>query len=89
MGCLWAVILAFACPSNAYNPAAIRLEKNNIRLVVSDKEPGPIKVALKALKRDFLRVMDTDLELADTVDVDTSRPEIVIVNRGSGALQAP
>ena len=82
-------MLAFAFPLKAYDAEPIRLEKNKIRIVFSDKEPGPLKIALQALKKDFLRVMETEPVVSDTMDIDNSQPEIVIVNRGSGALQVP
>ena len=83
------VMMFFALPLQAYSAEPIRLKKNNIRIVFSDKEPGPVKIAFEAFKRDFLRVMDTDPVVAEAMDMDTSRPEIVIVNRGSGAIQVP
>ncbi|MCP4455064.1 MAG: hypothetical protein GY809_26685, partial [Planctomycetes bacterium] len=88
---LWAVVLPFAVPVQvqACTAAPIRLDKGCIRIVFSDKEPAPLKIALQALRRDFRQVMDTDPAVADTMDMDTSRPEIVIVNRGSGALAVP
>jgi hypothetical protein len=89
MALLGAVMLTFAYPSKAYEAASISLEKDNIRIVFSEEEPGPLKIALQALKRDFRRVMGTDTEVADTMDSDTSRAEIVIVNRDSEALQVP
>ncbi|MFC1760672.1 glycosyl hydrolase 115 family protein [Planctomycetota bacterium] len=81
--------MAFTYPLQAYENNPISLEKNNIRIVFSNTEPGPLKIALKALKKDFLRVMETEPVVVDTMDLDTSQPEIVIVNRGSGALQLP
>ena len=64
------------------------LATGDIRIVCSDKEAGPLKIALRALKEDFRRVMDTEALVSDTVDSDNAKPEIVIVNRGSGALPA-
>ncbi len=88
---LWAVVLPFAVPVQvqACTAAPIRLDKGCIRIVFSDKEPAPLKIALQALRRDFRQVMDTDPAVADTMDMDTSRPEIVIVNRGSGVMAVP
>jgi len=65
------------------------LATGDIRIVCSDKEAGPLKIALRALKEDFRRVMDTETLVSDTMDRDNAKPEIVIVNRGSGALPAP
>jgi hypothetical protein len=39
--------------SNPGKNGSIRLEKNKFRIVFSDKEPGPLKIALEAFKKDF------------------------------------
>ena len=80
------LVLGCALPSIA---SPIRLKRGDARIVFSDQEPGPLKIALQALKRDFLRVMDTEPVVAHAMDRDNYHPEIVIVNRGSGALAVP
>ncbi len=67
----------------------LTLEKNKIRIVFSDQEAGPLKIALEALKKDFLSVMDTDPVLVGEMDQDKSQVEIVVVNRASGHLKVP
>jgi hypothetical protein len=86
---LGVAILAFALPLRAFSEEPISLKRNKIRIVFSDKEPGPVKIALQALKKDFLRVMDTEPVVTDTMDMDNSQPEIVIVNRDTGAVAVP
>ncbi|HEC41564.1 MAG TPA: hypothetical protein ENI20_01875 [Bacteroides sp.] len=82
-----ALLLTISAKATASEPGDIHLEKNNIRIVFSDQEPGPLKIALEALMRDFMRVMDTEPSIAGKMDRDISQPEIVIVNRASGALR--
>lgn len=71
------------------NTEFIKLEKNKFKIVFSEKEPGPLKIALEAFKKDFLAVMGSVPEIANKADKDNSVPEIVIVNRSSGALKIP
>ncbi|MCF7975147.1 MAG: glycosyl hydrolase 115 family protein [Phycisphaerae bacterium] len=84
-----AVLLVFACPLWANSADPIRLDKHHIRIVFSDKEPGPVKIAFAALKKDFMRAMDAEPVVTETMDADRSSPEIVIVNRATGAIQVP
>ena len=86
---LWTLVLASAFPLGALCAEPISLEKNHIRIVFSDKEPGPVKIAFEALKKDFRRVMDTEPVVAETMNADRSQPEIVIVNRATRALEVP
>jgi hypothetical protein len=89
VGFLCTVMLAFVLPSRATSAEPIRLEKHRVRIAFSHNEPGPLKIALQALKKDFVRVMETEPVVVDAMDGDTSQPEIVIVNRGSGLLAVP
>ncbi len=67
----------------------IKLEKNNFKIVSSDKEPGALKIALEALKKDFDHVMGFVPDMVGETDKDKAIPEIVIINRASGALKIP
>ncbi len=64
----------------------ISLEKNNFRIVLSEKEPEPLKIALEAFKKDLSAVMGTVPVISSEPDRDITIPEIVIVNRESDAL---
>ena len=68
---------------------SIRLEKNKFRIVFSDKEPEPLKIALEAFKRDFSTAMGAVPAVVEISDKNNPIPEIVIVNRSSGALDIP
>jgi len=70
-------------------PASILLESNNLKIVFSDKEPGPLKIALEAFKKDFVNVMGTEPTVVNKMDADNSQPEIVIINRASGVFAVP
>ncbi|MCX6335668.1 MAG: glycosyl hydrolase 115 family protein [Bacteroidia bacterium] len=85
------IILLITIPlySNPGNNGLIRLEKNKFRIVFSDKEPEPLKIALEAFKKDFSRVMVAVPEVVEKSDKNNLIPEIVIVNRSSGALDIP
>jgi len=70
-------------------PAPIVLDAKNLKIVFSDKEPGSLKIALKAFRKDFASVMGTEPMVVNEMDADRSQPEIVIVNRASGTLAVP
>ena len=64
------------------------LEKNKVKIIFSDKEPAPLKIALEALQKDFRSVMDFNPVVREKLDKDYSETTIVIVNRASGAIKA-
>ncbi len=65
------------------------LEKDKIMLVFSEKEDGPLKLALAALEKDIFSVMDTNPVLVGKMNRDISDTEIVIVNLASGHIKVP
>lgn len=67
----------------------IVLEQDNIRLVFSDAEEGPLKLAVQALEEDLSSVLQTNTVLADVLNPDTRETEIVIVNVASRNLRIP
>ncbi|HKI87635.1 MAG TPA: hypothetical protein VKA38_01320, partial [Draconibacterium sp.] len=88
------LLFAIICLTNSIsastnNTGAIKLEKNKFKIVFSEKEPGPLKIALEAFKKDFFNVMGFVPEVVNKMDQDNSIPEIVIVNQTSGALNIP
>lgn len=78
-----AVVVCFSAGS--IHAGTIRFEKNKFKIVISEKEPEAVKIALEALKNDFLKVMGTIPEITEKADNETSIPEIVIINRASEA----
>ena len=78
-----ALLITLHATADFGNRKWIKLETNKFRIVISDKEPEPIKIALEALKRDFFKVMGFVPEIAGKMDVDTSLSEIVIINWSS------
>ncbi len=67
----------------------ISLKSNDFKVVFSDNEAGPLKIATEALKKDFVSVMGIEPEFVNEMDSDKSKPEIVIINRSSGFLTVP
>ncbi len=67
----------------------IKLSKNNLTIVFSDKEAGSLKIALKALLRDFDRVLNFEPKVVGKMSDKSDVTEIVIVNRASGLLSVP
>ncbi|MCK7531257.1 MAG: glycosyl hydrolase 115 family protein [Marinilabiliales bacterium] len=65
------------------------MSKNEVTIVLSDKEEGPIKIALNALLRDFGSVMNFEPKVLDKMSDEIDATEIVIVNRESGLLSVP
>jgi len=83
------LLLANSVSASPIEETAISLKINNIKVVFSDQEPGPLKLALKAFKKDFVSVMGAEPAVVNEMDSDNSQTEIVIVNRASGALAVP
>jgi len=81
-------LIAFSLNANPMKGKVIKISKNDLTIVFSDKEDGPIKIALNALLKDFMNVMDSKPSVVNKMDTDLSKPEIVIVNRSSGHLVA-
>jgi hypothetical protein len=81
--------LASAVKASPVATEHINFKKNHVRIVFSDEEPGSVKIALDALKKDFVSVMGVEPFVVDGIDDDISQPKIVILNRASGALRAP
>lgn len=79
----------FPLTGNDFTPPDIMLTKNKIRIVFSEKEPAPLKIALEALQKDFLNVMGFNPVVIGKLDKDYSQVTIVIVNRASGAINDP
>jgi hypothetical protein len=75
--------------ANPHEQESIVLDGDNFRIIVSDKEPEPLKIALEALKKDFASVMGAEPVIAGRMNADKSQPEIVIINRASGLLTVP
>ena len=51
-------LIAFSINANPIKGKDIKLGKNELTIVISDREEGPIRIALIALLRDFTRVMN-------------------------------
>ncbi len=75
--------------ANPDKPTPIVLKSSKLTIVFSDKEPGPLKIALEAFKKDFVSVLGTEPAVAGEMSADRSQPEIIIINRASGALEVP
>ena len=84
-----ATLLSFTLPACTAPRDAVVLESDNVRIVFSDQEPGSLKIALEALAKDFENVMGVRPEIVGSMDADDTRPEIVVVNRASGATAVP
>jgi len=67
----------------------IKLENSKFRIVFSEQEHGAIKIAVEALKKDFSRVMGSAPETIEIIDGENLMPQLIIVNRESGALKVP
>jgi len=67
----------------------VTLEKDNIRIVFSEKEKGPLKLALDALERDLVGVFRFDPLVVGKLNRDITETEIVIINLASGHMKVP
>lgn len=59
--------------ANPDKPTPIVLESSKLTIVFSDKEPGPLKIALEAFKKDFVSVLGTEPAVAGEMSADRSR----------------
>ena len=84
-----ALVIALPVLARSNDLGFIKLEKNKFRIVFSEQEPGALKIALEALKKDFFSAMGSVPETVDKIDPNNSTPQIIIVNRASGALKVP
>ncbi|MEX2426642.1 MAG: glycosyl hydrolase 115 family protein, partial [Bacteroidales bacterium] len=75
--------------SQIHAQAQVTLDQDNIRLVYSEKEEGPLLLAVEALKKDIKSVLSAKPELAGKMNSDVSKAEIVIVNKASGNMKIP
>ena len=65
------------------------LETGNIRIVFSEKEEGPLKLALHALEKDIAGVLGSVPDVSGQLDRGLSETEIVILNLASGHMKIP
>lgn len=88
---LLAVLFLFAFSHNAFstNSDPFILKKNNFKIVFSNEESGALKLAVDALRKDFVSVMGFKPEIIDKIGSDNSQLEIVIINRSSGKTKFP
>ncbi len=88
---LYSLLLIFSARIVLSHPEEkdkILLEPNSIKIVFSGGEPGPVKMALEALKKDFNNVLGVMPLVVEKTDSDKTVTEIVIINRTSGNLKA-
>ena len=83
------LLLTNSSDINASADKAILIKGKDFKIVFSDEESGPLKIALKAFRKDFERVMGADPAVVNEMDGNKSQPEIVIVNRTSGFISIP
>jgi hypothetical protein len=72
------IAVAFAAGKNA-----LTLQSGNIRVVISDDEPEPLKLAAESFYKDFRKIMLACPEVLNKLPAgnDHDRPTLVIVNR--------
>jgi hypothetical protein len=67
----------------------VTLRKDKFRIVFSEREKKPLRLALSALVKDLADIMQTDPVIVDKPDRDISETEIVIINLASGYAKVP
>jgi hypothetical protein len=82
-------LITFSLNADPIRGKVIKFSKNDLTIVFSDKEEGPIKIALTALLRDFDRVLNFEPKVVGKMSKESDVTEIVIVNRASGLLSVP
>jgi len=86
--CLLALLSLLIFPETKLAGQLI-LEKDSYRIVSSEKEEGPLKLALNALEKDLASIFSSNPPVADKLNRDKSETEIVIVNMASGHMKVP
>ena len=67
----------------------LTLHSGSVRIVVSDNEPAPLKLAVESLVRDFRKVMLATPEVLNKLPANNDLPTLVVVNYETDALQIP
>ena len=86
--CLFALLL-FLIFQETRLGGQISLEKDNYRIVFSEKEQGALKLAVNALEKDLASILSSKPIVADKLNRDISETEILIVNMASGHTKVP
>jgi len=86
--CLFTLLVFLMMPGTKLS-GQVTLEKNKIRIVLSEKEKGPLKLALDALERDLVGVLRFDPLVVGKLNRDITETEIVIINLTSGHMKVP
>jgi hypothetical protein len=68
------IIIPVAASSN--DMGFIKLEKNNFRLVFSEKEPGALKTAMEASKKKFLTVIGSVPKIVENYNFKRTGPKM-------------
>jgi hypothetical protein len=84
-----AMMISSPADASSFKVGEITLEKKNFNIVFSSEEAEPLKIALEALKKDFLRITGDEPVIVDQLNKNYSTPTIVIVNRASGFMKVP
>lgn len=83
------LLLLILLPVSGSAESDLTLRAGFIRIVLSEKEPEPLKLAVGSLCRDFQEVMLSEPEILNKLPDKNDLPVLVIVNRTTGALQIP
>lgn len=68
---------------------SVTLQKGVVKIVLSEEEPDPLKLAVRSLCRDFQKVMQFDPEVVNKLPLKNDSPVLVIVNRSNNRLHIP
>lgn len=76
-------------PWPGYANSDILLQSGSVKIILSEDEPEPLKLAVSAMCKDFKKVMLFDPEIVNTLPADNDSPILVIVNRSTNSLNLP
>lgn len=76
-------------PFPGYANSDILLQSGSIKIVLSEQEPEPLKLAVRSVCKDFQKVMLFEPEILNTLPVNIDSPVLVILNRSTNALKIP
>jgi len=83
------LLFLIALNGSAIIAADLTLRSGSVRIVMSDKEPAPLKLAVESFCRDFREVMLAAPEVLNQLPAKNDVPTLVVVNRETDALKIP
>lgn len=83
VGLFFCAFLICACSSE------LKVDPNEVKIVLPDDEPSPLRLAVETLVGDFSKVTGVKPGIISVLDENNRQPTIVIINRETNGLDLP